>query len=994
VDVDRGESLCPLCKSVTNTLVPFTARTPCRPGTEGNYFLPAQCPPYCVGVHTPASLDAVPEVGASAGELSTEAFRLSSLQEKPFPQRVASLHALFAHNLERGKLVSDGQFYDSCSQQGKLPWDIDNLSEAGVPRNLALLRTQHAMWSATAYTLLTATCNRIRERNVFASTPGAPQSTAVPLQLHDTDMSLLRHLLSLVWRSPSWVRNYNDFICKPLRALITGQSFSDLIPQKYKAEAGTPTEQFFTKTRARLCDLQRSRLSMPFEAVSTSMYPNAKLVGKVAKLAIDGGVPEEDAWAVLRSPLLSQDLHVIAIAAAASAANLPAFFALNQILCVAKLAQTLLEPVVTGQVDYFKLNEDQHTKSGASVRGRGGAKGDAKHSHSFELDKDGDKDSTPSKRSKTSQQSSVQADAMEISTPSGASSVPSISPLDASVTGLTQLRDLVCRAAGVPQSRAAPLGWNLLAIVLDSWIPFLEYAYHLQVLMKAISGIRTSEEDALTVPVSASANAVSSNLRHDANHQHLPQKFAHAAALLVALDLPSVDQLAASAFFTDLMTRWGEHFHEVHSVIEAVDRKAMDDSASSTVASAVPWIPIPVANNSSPALGHRKKWWQNNTSEQQDGHAAAAAKDSESISALDSLMWNMLNAGAAGPNQGMGIGIRAARGMLQPPQQDEVDEEQRMENAMEETDMPAAMMGEAMDDDSDDGDGSDGDGGEEGNPHAYAPHYLGYMPGYDEDEEEDGENDFDDDEENEEEEGGEGEEGEEGEEGDHSFYSAEEHEHDHDYDHGGEEDENEDSIDEWAERSDSDQFFGPDADFIDGLRSHYDLGAREGNQQDEDLSADEEEAMPGVTTSTPATPATKRPALHWKLQGVYPINPTVDFPSPELNALASVEQERNSATANLLQLMPVRAPLQGSLSGTHSVVGFNGARARYTFPDLSHMGIGLRHLNRVFIPLPTIYTDLYQMVCFIYLLSYLLVSRLAHCLLSLLFADQVCWRRR
>jgi hypothetical protein len=69
------------------------------------------------------------------------------------------------------------------------------------------------------------------------------------------------------------------------------------------------------------------------------------------------------------------------------------------------------------------------------------------------------------------------------------------------------------------------------------------------------------------------------------------------------------------------------------------------------------------------------------------------------------------------------------------------------------------------------------------------------------------------------------------------------------------------------------------------------------------------------------------------------------------------------APSEALSCLHSRQPLQGSISGAHPVFGMNGERLAHVFPDLSHMGVGARHVSKVFVDLPAMYTDLYQMVC-------------------------------
>ena len=50
--------------------------------------------------------------------------------------------------------------------------------------------------------------------------------------------------------------------------------------------------------------------------------------------------------------------------------------------------------------------------------------------------------------------------------------------------------------------------------------------------------------------------------------------------------------------------------------------------------------------------------------------------------------------------------------------------------------------------------------------------------------------------------------------------------------------------------------------------------------------------------------------------------------------------------------------------GTNPIFSVGGQLLQHGFPDLSHMGIGLRHLKHSFVKLPHLYTDLYNRIKF------------------------------
>lgn len=898
VDVNRRESLCPLCKSITNTLVPH-ATSSSKPDAPA--LMPSMSMEFCTVISPSGAQAAVNAPWSSVGDSSESAS--------------AALDKCFGRDLVRGKMSNDGMFHDSCQQQSRFPWDPET-ADPSVTRNVQLLRSQHGVWSAAAYTLLSATCNRIRERTLSVDTAQEAHS----LRLADLDQSLLKHMLALVWRSPSWMRYYNDFVSKPLAKLFQ----PSMTPTRLGRPVLRPTDQFLTKT-ANITELERSLSSMPYESVAASFYPNTRTVSRIAKLAIEKGLPEHEAWAVLTTPLLAQDLHVIAVATVASAVNIEAFVGLNQLLCVAKLVQTLLEPALNGQIDYFQDVVEGNAKSEghAGACKHFGGKGDCKHAHTFE----GAADTTPSKRTKTT------ADHHDASYPHdsvptdnrdhGACAVLTPTAFDAAISALTMLREKVCDTAGATLTSSAPQGWNLLALVLDSWIPYLEYAYHLRTLVFSISGVDGVSSE---TPERARA-AVNFSVRSDIRHQHLRDKFAHAQQLLAVWGIVSLEELVTKIFFRYLIQQWTHHLRAHYAILNGSDYPTDGGSGDSPtvdpLSTATPWIPAAPGAQSQSDGSHTRSSW-NAKAKQKEISAAAALERITKVGA-DGLV-------AAGDGAALDIALRTMLMGIDPSaaqpaasasdghqhQQDMQSDDGRMEDAMEDqafANMLAAGAGELDD--------------------------AAGMAGSDDDSD-----------------GSEGE------------------EHDHDGEDG-------DEMEQYnAMEAASGSDFDSDHDNDDGFFSADDNNNEFWDQADEIFGAGVPEAFPmmqaplggdggGMDVSgTPlgsgsdvSAPKKRKPS-HWKLQGVYPINPTVDFPATELNtmAVAATEEEQDRTTVSFLLLMPVRAPLQGSLTGRQPIVGYNGDRLSHVFPDLSHFSVGLRHLSAVFVPLPTIYTDLYQMV--------------------------------
>lgn len=183
----------------------------------------------------------------------------------------------------------------------------------------------------------------------------------------------------------------------------------------------------------------------------------------------------------LYSPLISQDLHTTAVAAGSTARDLSAFLLLNALLCVARLTQICIEPAVT---DFYCERERRSTTkkaaSSSSLQPQTVAKKSRKddpvcvsgggfhphphHLHPHPLGGGGGGGGN-----------------MGMAPPTAGS---------AELEGLGEVllcfRGIVCGAAGVPLAQSMLTTVELAAIVLDSWIPFLEFAFHLHEVMRIV----------------------------------------------------------------------------------------------------------------------------------------------------------------------------------------------------------------------------------------------------------------------------------------------------------------------------------------------------------------------------------------------------------------------------------------------------------------------------------------------------------------------------
>jgi hypothetical protein len=912
VDIDRGESLCPLCKTITNTLLPHITRS-ADVGANGPY-VPSQAPTYrdgAVQTHLAGG-------GASGASKDRSFLPLAWMREQPGLQScLETIQSCFARHLDRGKLSSDNMFYSSCALQYKPSWD-PNARDGSVTRNVTVLRAQHSLWSTTAYTLMTAINTSLRERSSSTSSSHTT-SDAVPVKLSDLDNTTVTHLVGLSWRSSAWMKHFNSFVSDALSDLFVGQSDYPAESTTGPKAASSPLDQFLTKATAKKADLQRSLLSMPFESFGSGCYPNSCTTKSLGRLAMEKGVPEREAWPFLKVPLLAQDLHIIAVAAVSSAEDLQAFCTINQLLCVARLAQSLLEPVVTGaqgvRPGVQPISKGSGSPQFSSLRA--GGKSEAKHSHPSDLDTAG----SASKRSKHTQEE-----------PSASSLLPGVdslphgtdTPADDAQALLT-LRELVCREAGVHVAADALHGASLVDLILDSWVPYLEYALHLQCALGSLSGA----EPPLHVPDAAAALPMEDRVRE----------------LHEQLHLPSFHELASHPFFRELVTAWARHFKVYNGFVAGGEH-----GEYFTPGVPVPWIPTKrSSSHSSPMSTTASSGKQAGSTQkrspppQRSQLSGRSPMQSPQQSAYDLALRATVNmvlgearaAREARENEQQApTGAATETGQRRDGQTEqergevESDGEDDMQDAMEEgQDVGGVLSDVPMEEDATrEEEGADANASE-------AADRDGQRRRVPQD----------------------------------VYYSIMEAALAQEARQAAAD--RESSDDEWVDAAEEapGQAEGLGGDLTALLEAASGMGgdATDGSFA-QLLASFSSQARAG------GQPSTGAPA--WKLLGVYPINPTVDFPAASLDRLVESlpERDREHGVSNYLQLLPVRAPLQGSLTGTHPVVGYNGDVLRHGFPDLSHLGLGMRHLTRCFVDLPNLYTDLYQMVC----------TRCIHCLLS------------
>lgn len=396
-DAQQGEVLCPLCKAIANTVIPHYKTDESIPSASQS-----------------------PEGG------------LSLIQNY---DNFAC--ALRARNDAQMKPSSNGELSvrefalaESCLTKSELRWR-QTTPTPPMHSTIGHMRVMQAAWSAAAYTLL-ATMSSTTGADIVDKTSGGV----------DADRTVIEQMLRFISRARNWLDatllDYDRDIVDVLHQLLipSGKEFKDV---------HGPSLQFL-------------RFS-PLPVVVDHYSPTDKIgVALFAVPASSANDRRSAAWPILHQPILSQDLHVVAIAAVCSANDIVVAQTYVKLLCIARLTQIMIEPICTGRIDakcvlanIRAAQEVEISETAESVKKR--------VRDCFEMS-EGSSTSHVSDWNGPPEPHSVFADG-----------------------ALERFRDHACIAANVPihpcPTIEPPSGTSLETIVLDSWLPYLEYASYL-----------------------------------------------------------------------------------------------------------------------------------------------------------------------------------------------------------------------------------------------------------------------------------------------------------------------------------------------------------------------------------------------------------------------------------------------------------------------------------------------------------------------------------
>lgn len=281
VSAERGEVVCPLCKTIANGILPYQSK--------GFQEIDQQ-----------------------------NCFRFSLADAPLFGEY------LFERQGRSDTIPAfDVLVADNCLSKSHITTRSVTLGTSGhIEKNILALRQLQALWSATGYSLL----------SIVTSGDSAN---------HKNLLTTVDHLFRCSQRAREWFAadfSYHQMILSDLRELL----FTTLeSPIKLSAEC--QIEELNVNSFTKFLSLQ------PLPVVYDSICPEdsntlQKAFGKYQSHATSSS----PLWPFLKQPLLSHDLHMIAVAMSSNASCAAEALNLLSVLCLARLCQLLLEPSCTG----------------------------------------------------------------------------------------------------------------------------------------------------------------------------------------------------------------------------------------------------------------------------------------------------------------------------------------------------------------------------------------------------------------------------------------------------------------------------------------------------------------------------------------------------------------------------------------------------------------------------------------------------------------------
>ncbi len=414
-DVSDGEFICPLCKSISNAFLPLTT-----PESASRYW-----------AHITDDNPKQPQKSAFEEWLVNVEHRKASSPVKFSVNMLLNTPEVPAWGNGKESL----RLLESISASYALPWrtELENtlvkLPDEEGNKEIQLTRGCHSMWACIAYTL---------QVQYFASVWTAGHTGP---SLGSETVGFAAQLLNMLRQMPNWfegLESFEDCIGTPLKLLVSGcRTDVEGDDMSHSASVDAKVGGVRAVDELTIAECREALLSTSFETVGSSRFNNPRRISLLQQILHHKGIQACDLWGTLTIPLLAQDLAGIAVASVACAADVRSAEAVLGILCVARLSQILIEPTCTGISAASKTELLSLLKADGEVR--------------F-------KSATPPVAEKP---------LLQFTDPEN--------DTDGVCRLLKQLQDAIITGAGLDSSKRASIMENMRTLVLDEWLPFLEF---------------------------------------------------------------------------------------------------------------------------------------------------------------------------------------------------------------------------------------------------------------------------------------------------------------------------------------------------------------------------------------------------------------------------------------------------------------------------------------------------------------------------------------
>lgn len=307
-DVSVGECLCPLCKTLVNTLVPINEHSIIDATAPSFHDLHVSVSDFKQFTQE-ACLEDVLE--GQSKVICPESFPLGTFDRRFFDTCVSMRHRLTAV----ANISEERYLQNALSAE-----DRAVLSNVGVKCS----RVFHSVTSAVATTFVSLSHQYLL----------SPNDVSAP---KDCDKSLCAQLLQLVFRFPRTTMD-EQVQSERVLALLTRDFISAIFP---RGDRKVPV-------LVANMDLNYVIASLPYHVVSDSLYPSDTTIFKVLRAhekSCQNSAPT--LWGHLSAPLLTMDLTHMVITYAGMAGDSGSFISFLPIFVLAKVAQMLLDPAIT-----------------------------------------------------------------------------------------------------------------------------------------------------------------------------------------------------------------------------------------------------------------------------------------------------------------------------------------------------------------------------------------------------------------------------------------------------------------------------------------------------------------------------------------------------------------------------------------------------------------------------------------------------------------------